>query len=186
LIKKDCGIDVLEYDKAKDLLKEIKKKKISLEDAEDLGYGNLVDALYKKVTRPKLIKPTFVIQHPIDTKPLSRKNDKNPRICDTFQLLVNTWEVINAYSEIVDPVDQRERFESQALAKAHGDEEAMMMNEEYLRTMEHGMPCASGFGIGIDRFVTLLTGQENLKDSVLFPLLRPLDDGGKKEEEEKK
>ena len=114
-------------------------------------------------------------------KPLARKNDKDPRLADTFQLLVNTWEVINAYSEIVDPQDQRERFEKQALAKAQGDEEAMMMNEEYLIAMEHGMPCMSGWGMGIDRLVTLLTEQENLKDSVLFPLLRPLEEIAKKE-----
>ena len=181
IIKNDCGIDVLKYEEAKPLLAEIKKKKIAIEDAENLGYGNLVDALYKKVSRPKLIQPTFVIQHPLNTKPLSRKSDENPKLCDTFQLLINTWEIINAYGEIVDPLDQRDRFEKQALAKAQGDEEAMMMNEEYLLAMEHGMPCMSGWGMGIDRLVTLLTGQENLKDSVLFPLLRPLEETVKKE-----
>lgn len=181
IIKQDCGIDVLKYDDATPLLKEIKKKGVVLEDAENLGYGNLVDALYKKVSRPKLIEPTFVINHPLSTKPLARKSDKDPRLCDTFQLLVNTWEVINAYSEIVDPTDQRARFEKQAEAKAGGDEEAMEMNEEYLLAMEHGMPCASGWGMGVDRLVTLLTGQENLKDAVLFPLLRPLEEHGKKD-----
>lgn len=181
LIEKDCGIDVLQYETASDLLKEIKKNKIKIEGAESLGYGNLVDHLYKKVSRPKLIKPTFVTHHPVSTKPLARKNDKDPRVCDTFQLLVNTWEIVNAYSEIVDPRDQRERFEKQALAKVQGDEEAMMMNEEYLTAMEHGMPCMSGWGMGIDRLVTLLTGQENLKDCVLFPLLRPLEENRRKE-----
>jgi lysyl-tRNA synthetase class 2 len=112
---------------------------------------------------------------------LARVNDEDNKVCDTFQLLVNTWEVINAYSEIVDPVDQRERFEAQALAKAQGDEEAMMINEEYLTAMEHGFPCMSGWGMGIDRLVTLLSGQENLKDSVLFPLLRPLKETEQKE-----
>ncbi|MBU1152023.1 lysine--tRNA ligase [Patescibacteria group bacterium] len=180
LIKDDCGIDVLDYDEAAPLLAAIKKKKIAIEDAEKLGYGNLVDALYKKVSRPKLIQPTFVTNHPANTKPLARRNDKDPRICDTFQLLVNTWEIINAYSELVDPVDQRERFEAQALAKAGGDEDAMMMNEDYLTTMEHGMPCMSGWGMGIDRLTTLLTGQENLKDVVMFPIMRPLDETLKK------
>jgi len=182
LIEQDCGIDVLKYETAEDLLKEIKKKKIRIDDADKLGYGNLVDALYKKVTRPKLIQPTFVIQHPLSTKPLARKNDEDGRVCDTFQLLVNTWEVINAYSEIVDPVDQRERFEVQAMAKAGGDEEAMEYNEEYLTAMEHGMPSTSGWGMGIDRLVTLLTSQENLKDVVMFPLLRPLEENVKKEQ----
>ncbi len=188
IIENDCGIDVLKYSEASEadggaggLLAEIKAKGLKIDDAENLGYGNLVDALYKKVSRPKLIQPTFVTNHPLATKPLARKSDKDPRLCDTFQLLVNTWEVINAYSEIVDPTDQRARFENQALAKAGGDEEAMMMNEEYLLAMEHGMPCASGWGMGVDRLVTLLTGQENLKDAVLFPLLRPLEEHSKKE-----
>lgn len=181
LIEGDSGIDVLKYNDADGLLAEIRKKKIAIDDADKLGYGNLVDALYKKVSRPKLIQPTFVMHHPIATKPLARKNDDDPRVCDTFQLLVNTWEIVNAYSEIVDPVDQRERFELQALAKAQGDEEAMTINEEFLAAMEHGMPCMSGWGMGIDRLVTLLTGQENLKDSVLFPLLRPLEENVRKE-----
>ena len=198
MIKDDCGIDILAHDDAKSLLKEIKAKKIEIEDAESLGYGNLVDHLYKKVSRPKLIQPTFVIHHPADTKPLARRNDKNPKVCDTFQLLVNTWEIVNAYSELVDPQDQRERLEKQALAKAQGDEEAMSMNEDYLEAMEHGMPPISGWGMGIDRLVTLLTKQDNLRDVVLFPLLKPLnkkndapippvisDNAGEEEDEEK-
>jgi len=182
LINQDCGIDVLDYDNADDLRAEIKKKGIQIEGIDTFGYGGLVDHLYKKVSRPKLTNPTFVIQHPVDMKPLARKNDKDGRLADTFQLLVNTWEVINAYGEIVDPRDQRSRFEAQSLAKAGGDEEAMMMNEEYLTAMEHGMPCMSGWGMGIDRIITLLTGQDNLKDSVMFPLLKPLDDIVKKQE----
>jgi lysyl-tRNA synthetase, class II len=174
MIKKDCDIDILEHKSADTLLKVIRLKKIEIEDAENLGYGNLVDHLYKKVSRPKLIQPTFVIHHPADTKPLARRNDENPRVCDTFQLLVNTWEIVNAYSELVDPADQRARLESQALSKAGGDEEAMSMNEEYLEAMEHGMPPISGWGMGIDRLVTLLTQQDNLRDVVMFPLLKPL------------
>jgi lysyl-tRNA synthetase class 2 len=173
MIQKDCGIDILAHQSAETLLKEIKAKKIEIEDAENLGYGNLVDHLYKKVSRPKLIQPTFVIHHPADTKPLARRNDENPRVCDTFQLLVNTWEIVNAYSELVDPADQRERLELQALSKAGGDEEAMSMNEDYLEAMEHGMPPISGWGMGIDRLVTLLTSQDNLRDVVIFPLLKP-------------
>lgn len=173
LINDDCGIDVLEYEEAAPLLAEIKKAGIMIEDADKMGYGNLVDALYKKVSRPKLIQPCFVIKHPFHTKPLARRNDEDSRLCDTFQLLVNTWEIVNAYGELVDPIDQRQRFENQAKARAGGDEEAMMMNEEYLKCMEHGMPCMSGFGMGIDRIVTLLTKQDNLKDSILFPLMKP-------------
>lgn len=175
LIKKDCGIDILEhYGNAAALLGAIRQKGLQIEKAETLGYGNLCDALYKKVSRPSLIQPCFVIRHPVDTKPLARRNDTDPRLADTFQLLVNTWEVINAYSELVDPLDQRERLERQAEARESGDEEAMPMDEDYLLAMEHGMPPISGWGMGIDRFTALITRQDNLKDTVLFPLLRPL------------
>lgn len=176
LIEKDCGINILDfYGDAPKLRAAIQKKKIVLEDAEKMGYGNLCDTLYKKVSRPHIINPTFVILHPVDTKPLARRNDIDPRLGDTFQVLVNTWEIVNAYSELVDPIDQRERLMKQAAAKAGGDEEAMSLDEPYLLAMEHGMPPISGNGIGIDRFVALLTGQDNLKETVMFPLLRPGD-----------
>lgn len=173
LILKDSGIDFKEHKDVESLKKAIKEKNIFIENIEKYGYGNLVDALYKKVSRPKLIQPCFVIHHPIHTKPLARKNDDDPQVADTFQLLVNTWEIINAYSELVDPVDQRERFEEQMRAKNAGDEDAVEYDEDYVIAMEHGMPPISGWGIGIDRLVSLLTSQENLKDCVLFPIMKP-------------
>lgn len=177
LIKRDSGIDIYAVDEDADKLRaEIRAKKIVIEDAASMGYGNLCDYLYKKVSRPKLIDPCFVINHPASTKPLARRSDANPMVCETFQLLVNTWEIVNAYSELVDPVDQRERFIEQAKAAAGGDLDAMDMDIDYLTAMEHGMPPISGFGMGIDRIVTLLTGQDNLRDVVLFPIMRPLDE----------
>jgi lysyl-tRNA synthetase class 2 len=177
IIEGDCGIRILDcYGDADALRSETKKKGIVIEKAEAMGYGNLCDALYKKVSRPKLIQPCFVIKHPVDTKPLARRNDVDPRIADTFQVLVNTWEIVNAYSELVDPQDQRERLVRQSEARAGGDEEAMPMDEDYLLAMEHGMPPISGWGMGIDRFCALLTNQDNLKDTVLFPLMKPMTD----------
>ncbi len=177
LILRDSGIDIYAVDEDADKLRAaIAKKKIVIEGAETMGYGNLCDYLYKKVSRPKLIDPCFVINHPASTKPLARRSDANPKVCETFQLLVNTWEVVNAYSELVDPIDQRERFIEQAKAAAGGDQDAMDMDIDYLAAMEHGMPPISGFGMGIDRIVTLLTGQDNLRDVVLFPIMRPLDE----------
>jgi lysyl-tRNA synthetase, class II len=175
LIFNNCGIDVLKYyGDAVALRQVIKEKNLQIENVDKFGYGNLCDALYKKVARPKLIQPCFVIKHPVDTKPLARRNDKEPRLADSFQLLVNTWEVTNAYSELVDPMDQRDRLEKQAVAREAGDEEAMPMDEDYLLAMEHGMPPISGWGMGIDRFTALITNQDNLKDTVLFPIMRPL------------
>lgn len=178
LLIKDCGIDIEQFTTAEALLKEIKQKKIVLEDAEKLGRGNLIDVLYKTVSRPKIINPTFLINHPIDLSPLARKNDQNPQVADRFQLIVNGWEVVNAYSELIDPVDQKERFEQQMKARQKGDEEAMQKDEEYIEAMEYGMPPISGWGMGIERVVALLTNQPNLRDVVLFPLMKP-----KKEDE---
>lgn len=175
LIKKDCGIDINDYDDAKALLKEIKSKKIQIEDAEKLGLGNLIDHLYKKVSRPKLIGPMFLIKHPTQLSPLSRRNDENPKVTDRFQLVVNGWEIVNAYSELINPLQQAEAFKSQSEAKAKGDEEAHAKDDDFVLAMEHGFPPMAGWGMGIDRIVALLTQQDNLKDVVLFPLLRPIE-----------
>jgi len=181
LILNNCGIDIDKYTDKDSLKKAIIEKGIELEDIDKLGRGNLIDSLYKKVARPKMIQPQFLIHHPLDLSPLARKNDKNPLITDRFQLVINGWEIINAYSELIDPIDQRERFEKQAQAHAEGDEEALEMDEDFLLCMEHGMPPIAGWGMGIDRFLALLTDVDNLKDVVLFPLMKPL----KKEEKVK-
>ncbi len=176
LIFEKTGIDIYTEKTADDLRRAIKEKNIILEDTAKLGRGNLIDALYKKTVRPQLIQPIFVTSHPIDLSPLARRNDANPDITDRFQLVVNSWEVVNAYSELVDPVDQRQRFEEQAKLKASGDEEAMEADYDYVYAMEHGMPPMSGWGMGVDRILALLTNQENLKDVILFPLMKPLDE----------
>ena len=173
VIKKDCGIDIDVFSSQKELLSEIKKKKIYTEEMKNLGLGNLVDTLYKTVSRDTIIKPTFLINHPIDVSPLARKNDKNPKIVDRFQLLVNGWEIVNAYSELINPEDQKQRFAQQVAAKAKGDEEAHGEDNEFIKALEHGAPPMSGWGMGIDRIVALLTQQDNLRDVVLFPLMRP-------------
>lgn len=173
LIKRDCGIDINECATADELRKKIAGKKIEIEDGASLGRGNLIDALYKKVSRPKIVHPTFVIHHPIDVSPLARRNDIHKDTVDRFQLVVNGWEIVNAYSELVDPIDQGERFASQAKERAAGDEEAHVKDDEFVRALEHGAPPISGWGMGIDRLVAILTKQDNLRDVVLFPLLRP-------------
>ena len=173
LIKQDCGIDIDKFKTAAALRKEIKAKEIKIDDLEKLERGNLIDALFKAVSRDKIIKPTFLINHPIDLSPLARRDDKNPETVDRFQFIVNTWEIINAYSELVDPIDQKERFDKQSEAKAAGDQEAHGKDDDFVRALEHGAPPISGWGMGVDRLVTLLTQQDNLRDVILFPLLRP-------------
>ena len=176
LILQDCGIDLFAASNKAALVQAIETNGITIErnirDAS-VSYGTLVDLLYKKVSRPKLINPTFLTEHPIDISPLARRNDENPDIVDRFQLVINGWEVVNAYSELIDPIDQMERFDSQLEARERGDQEAMETDEDFVTCMEYGMPPMSGWGMGVDRFVALLTDTEHLRDVVLFPLLKP-------------
>ncbi len=174
LLIKDCGIDINDFPTAKDLLAEIRNRNIQLEDEniENLGRGNLIDLLYKKVSRPYIIKPTFLTGHPIDLSPLARSNDDNPSITDRFQLIVNGQEIINGYSELVDSEEQEKRFIEQNTLKENGDEEAMSIDHEYIKAMEYGMPPISGWGLGIDRFLQFLTSSYNIRDVVLYPLLK--------------
>jgi len=173
VILKDSGIDIDKFKTAEELRQHILMQGIKIDGSEKLGLGNLIDALYKEVSRKKIIRPTFLINHPTSLSPLARKNDQNPDITDRFQLIINGWEVVNAYSELIDPVDQKERFEDQSRAKESGDEEALSKDLEYVEAMEYGMPPVSGWGMGVERIIALLTNQPNLRDVVLFPLLRP-------------
>ena len=175
LIKKECGIDFEETKTADELRKAMKAKKIELDvDVSKLGRGNLIDQLYKKVSRPKIVAPTFVTEQPIDLSPLARRNDENPNVTDRFQLVVGGWEIVNAYSELVDAHDQAERFKTQADAKKGGDKDAHGKDDEFVEALEYGCPPCSGWGMGIDRILALLTAQENLRDVVLFPIMKPV------------
>ena len=179
LILKYANIDIYEEDTKEKLLNKIKELKIEIDSEtplENLGYGNLVDQLYKKVARPYLVNPVFLVEHPISLSPLARANDENPNLTDRFQLVINGAEIINAYSELVDPQEQERRLEEQARLKANGDEEAMPMDYDYISAMEYGMPPISGWGMGIDRLIQLLTASDNIKDVVLFPLMKPKDE----------
>ena len=177
LILSDCGIDIDAYRDTASLHAAIRAKAIDLGadgvDAAKLSRGALVDQLFKKVSRPKIVDPTFVVMHPAEISPLARRNDASGLVADRFQLVANGWEIVNAYSELIDPVDQRQRLEQQAAARLAGDEEAMELDEDFLLCMEHGMPPMSGFGMGIDRMAALLTDASTLRDVVLFPLMRP-------------
>lgn len=188
LLIKDCEIDIKEFPTAKELLAEIRRRNIQLEDEniENLGRGNLIDLLYKKVSRPYIIKPTFLTGHPIDLSPLARSNDEDPTLTDRFQLIVNGQEIINGYSELVDSQEQEKRFIEQNALKENGDEEAMSIDHEYIKAMEYGMPPISGWGLGIDRFLQFLTSSYNIRDVVLYPLLKRRDnveDDGEEVEE---
>lgn len=173
LVRAKAGIDLEAHPTAESLRAAIREKGIPVERIDALGRGSLVDALYKQTVRDDLVQPCFLTGIPADTLPLARRNERRPHLADCFQLLVNGWEIVKAYSELVDPLDQRERFLEQERARAGGDEEAMFLDEDYLLAMEHGMPPISGWGMGLERACALLTGAESLREVVFFPLLRP-------------
>lgn len=180
LIKKDCGIDILDYIKntEEDRLKfisDVKAKEIRIDGIDQMSLATGIDYLYKKVSRPKLIGPVFLYNYPKALQPLARISDNNKDMVDQFQLVIAGWELLKGYSELVDPVDQKERFAQQEEAAKTGDDEAMQGDNEYIETMEYGMPPISGVGLGIDRFVTLVTKQDNLRDLIFFPLMKPKD-----------
>ena len=176
LVMKYSNIDINIYDTKEKLLAKIKEDNIELDSdtpIENLGYGNLIDYLYKKVARPHIVGPIYLTEHPISLSPLARANDDNKQIADRFQLVINGAEVVNAYSELVDPIEQEEKLLNQLKLKNEGDEEAMDMDYDYISAMEYGMPPISGWGLGIDRMVQLLTNADNIKDVIMFPLMRP-------------
>jgi lysyl-tRNA synthetase class 2 len=148
-------------------------KSLGLDLDKNISYGKLLTEVFDEVAEPELWQPTFITEYPTEISPLSRKNDDNPEVVDRFELFVVGRELANAFSELNDPDDQRERFEKQLAEKEAGDEEAHAMDEDYIRALEHGLPPAAGEGIGIDRLVMLLTNSQSIRDVILFPQLRP-------------
>ena len=171
LLKKYAKIDMQKITLEELRTYAVKNCELSGDETGKMGQGNLLDHIYKKTARPQLVQPTFVTDWPTALKPLARPNEDGTS--DVYQLLVAGWEIVNSYGELIDPRIQRKLLENQAAAKNAGDEEAMDVDETFLAAMEQGFPPMTGFGMGIDRFVALITGQPNLRDVVLFPLMKP-------------
>jgi lysyl-tRNA synthetase class 2 len=141
---------------------------------ERLSLGELIGGLFERRVEDKLVQPTFITHFPTAVSPLARRNDQRPEIADRFELFVAGREIANGFSELNDPLDQRERFLAQVDAKKRGQQETMDYDDDYIRALEHGMPPTAGEGIGIDRLVMLLTNAPSIRDVILFPLLKPL------------
>lgn len=176
LVSEAVGRDVSVHTPLDELKALCEQHDIAVEPA--WGTGKMLSELFEKLVEHTLIQPTFVTLYPAEISPLARRNDSDPELTDRFELIITGREFANAFSELVDPVDQRARFEAQAAAKVAGDDEAMWVDADYLRAQEYGMPPAGGLGIGIDRLVMLLTDSASIRDVLLFPHMRPETDRG--------
>jgi len=148
-------------------------EELDLEIDESMGAGKLIDEIFGGFVEPDLVQPVFITDYPVELSPLAKRHREHPGLVERFEVICNGKELCNAFSELNDPIDQRARFEDQGKLKLRGDDEAMQLDEDYLRAMEYGMPPTAGLGMGIDRFAMLMTGQPSIRDVILFPLLRP-------------
>ena len=173
LVKEYAGVDFEQITDLEGAIAVAKEHNIKVEKKHK--WGDIVSLFFEEYCEDKLVQPTFVLEHPVDISPLAKRDPEKTHMTQRFELFINGKEYANAFSELNDPIDQRERFENQMKLRALGDLEASEMDDDYLTAMEYGMPPTGGCGIGIDRFVMLLTGNTSIRDVLLFPTMKPLD-----------
>lgn len=169
-IKEKTGYDLEGMDEAQ--IREVCQK-LNMEIDETMGKGKLIDEIFGEFCEGTFIQPTFIIDYPVEMSPLTKMHRSKPGLTERFELMVNGKELANAYSELNDPIDQEARFKEQMRLADKGDDEAMIIDQDFMRALEYGMPPTSGIGIGIDRLVMLMTGQTTIQEVLLFPQMRP-------------
>ncbi len=169
-IKEFTGIDITGM--GEDELRDVCAR-LDIETDPSMGKGKLIDEIFGEKCEGNFIQPTFIIDYPIEMSPLTKRHRNNPELTERFELMVNGKELANAYSELNDPIDQYERFAEQMRLSEKGDDEAMIIDADFIRALEYGMPPTSGMGIGMDRLVMLMTGQTTIQEVLFFPQMRP-------------
>ncbi|KIR03160.1 Lysyl-tRNA synthetase (class II) [Lachnospiraceae bacterium TWA4] len=177
-VKKYAGVDFNEIKSDEEAKAIAREKKVEFEERHKKG--DILNLFFEEFCEDKMVQPTFVMDHPIEISPLTKKKPENPDYVERFEFFMNGWEMANAYSELNDPIDQRERFKAQEELLSQGDEEANTTDEDFLNALEIGMPPTGGIGFGIDRMVMLLTDSPAIRDVLLFPTMKSLDGGAKK------
>ena len=171
-IKEKTGFDL--SDKTEDEIRNIAVNELKLEEIdESFGKGKLIDEIFGEFCEGTYVQPTFITDYPVEMSPLTKMHRSKPGLTERFELMVNGKELANAYSELNDPIDQEERFVEQMRLADKGDDEAMIIDQDFLRALQYGMPPTSGIGIGIDRLVMLMTGKEYIQEVLLFPQMKP-------------
>ena len=173
-IKEACGVDFNEIQTDEEAVALAKERGIEIPDKTKETRGDVISLFFDEYVEKTLIQPTFIYEYPVEISPLAKKCPKNKRMTERFEVFIGGREYGNAFSELNDPIDQYERFKKQVEAKEAGDEEAGMMDEDYIKALEIGLPTTGGLWIGIDRLVMLLTDSASIRDALLFPTMKPL------------
>ena len=174
-VKQYCGIDFMAITSDEEAVAAAKSIGVELPETAEKTWGNALYECFDQKVEEKLIQPTFITMHPVDVSPLAKRSPKDPRLTERFELFICHSEMGNAFSELNDPIDQRERFQKQVELRVKGDDEAGMMDDDFITALEYGLPPTGGLGIGIDRCVMMLTNSDSIREVILFPTMKPLD-----------